>query len=318
MNRRGFLKTNGTLFSTLPFLNIIPGSIMDLLEDNIHEFKIGRFQCTVFRDLIFKYKAKDYFINVDSMEVQSELSRFDITTDIIPSPYISLLLKDNTRTVLIDSGIGFSDEPIVFKGKEFVLRGQLSNLLERKGISKNGITDVILTHFHPDHIGGVFSNKGQLNYPNATFHMHHTEWDFWHSSKSVAQPPLFKFFVEKNISPLQDEKVNFIKGDYQEIIDGIVSVEAPGHTAGQIALLISSNNENLLYISDAFLHPLHMEHLDWRTSFDMEHKMAKKTRTKLLDLASNDTTRVNAFHFDFPGMGRVDTIKKGWRWVYDK
>lgn len=317
MNRRSFLKTNGTLFSALPLISLIPSSTMDFLEDDIYEFRIGRFQCTIFRDLMFKYQAKDYFTNVDFEEVQSALSRFGTTTEVIPSPYISLLIRDDNRTVLIDSGIGFSDEPIVFKGKEFVLKGQLGSLLQKKGISGKGITDVILTHFHPDHIGGVFSEKGELNYPNATFHMHRTEWDFWHSSKSDSQPPLFKFFVKKNVSPLQDKKVNFIKKDYQEIVDGIVAVGAPGHTPGQIALQISSEDENLLYISDAFLHPLHMENLDWRTSFDMEHKLAKKTRNKLLDLASIENTMVNAFHFDFPGIGRVEKSNKEWKWVYD-
>jgi len=286
------------------------------MENNIHEFRIGRFQCMIFRDLMFKYQVKDYFINVDFKELQSALSRFDITSEIIPSPYISLIIKDDKRTILIDSGIGFSDKPIVFKGKEFVLRGQLRDLLRKEAIGDADITDVILTHFHPDHIGGVFSDTGQLNYPDATFHIHQKEWDFWHSSKSGAQPPLFKFFVENNISPLRGKKINFIVEDYQEILDGIVSVEAPGHTPGQIALNISDGGENLLYISDAFLHPLHIEQLDWKTSFDLDHEMARKTRIKLLNLANENDMKINAFHFDFPGIGRVDTINGRWNWVY--
>lgn len=290
---------------------------MDFMEDSTHEFRIGRFQCIIFRDLMFKYQAKDYFINVDFKEVQSALGRFDITTEIIPSPYISLLMRDDDRTILIDSGIGFSNKPIVFKGKEFVLKGQLGNLLKKKGIEGTDITDVILTHFHPDHIGGVFSDTGQLNYPNAIFHIPKKKWDFWHSSESKAQPPLFKFFVKNNITALRDKRVNFIVEDFQELIDGIVAIEAPGHTPGQVALHISGEGENLLYISDAFLHPLHIEHLDWRTTFDLNHEIAKTTRTKLLDLASKNNTKINAFHFDFPGIGRADKSKGRWRWVYN-
>ncbi|NAY92184.1 MBL fold metallo-hydrolase [Muricauda sp. JGD-17] len=318
MKRRSFLKTNSMLLTALPLMSFDEFLLLKIMEESIYEFKIGRFQCTIFRDLMFKYQARDYFINADPGEVQSALKRFGITTEIIPSPYISLLIQDGNRTILVDSGIGFSDKPIVFKGNEFILKGQLGNLLERKGIRNEKITDIVLTHFHPDHIGGVFSDIGQLNYPNATFHMSQVEWDYWHSSKSLSQPPLFKFFVENNVTPLKEKDINFIVQDYQEITEGIISVDAPGHTPGQIALIFSDKNDNLLYISDAFLHPLHIENLDWRTSFDLDHELARKSRMKLLGMATEKDMHINAFHFDFPGMGRVMKENDKWNWFPGK
>ena len=269
------------------------------MNENIHKLKIGKFQCTIFKDLMFKYLANDYFINADKSELDSYLNKYRIEQESIPSPYIAMLLQDGKRNILIDSGIGFSEKPIVFKGKEFILKGQLSNLLKENGIDKNKITDVIITHFHPDHIGGVCTSKGDLNYPNAKFHFHQKEWDFWHSSKSDNQPPLFKFFIEQNITPLMNGNVNLVRDDFQEILEGIKSVNAEGHTEGQIALVIGDVDEQLLYISDAFLHPIHMERLDWQTNFDADHKKAKSTRIKLLELAHSNGMRINAFHFDF-------------------
>ena len=93
-------------------------------------------------------------------------------------------------------------------------------------------------------------------------------------------------------------------------------MKAEGHTPGQIALIVHSGNEHLLYISDAFLHPLHIGRTDWRTNYDLSHEQAKQSRIKLLELAYKDNMLVNAFHFDFPGLGRIDKFKSNWIWNY--
>lgn len=109
-----------------------------------------------------------------------------------------------------------------------------------------------------------------------------------------------------------------IKGDFVELLPGATVVKADGHTPGQIAIIIQSGKEHLLYISDAFLHPLHIENLDWRTTYDLDHEKARRSRVKLLDLAYKDSMLVNAFHFDFPGFGRIDKVKNNWAWNYSK
>ena len=149
--------------------------------------------------------------------------------------------------------------------------------------------------------------------------MHEKEWDYWHSSKSDQQIPLFKFFIKNNVTPLADQNLNLIKKDHQEIIPGIQAVEAPGHTPGQIGLVINAGGaQQLLYISDTFLHPLHIEQLDWQTNYDLDHKKARKSRVKMLKLAHKEHMLVNAFHFDFPGLGHVDKLKNNWTWSYSQ
>ncbi len=288
------------------------------MNAEIFKCKIGGFECTIFKDLMFKYQAKDYFINANEKELNTALRNYNVNPDNIPSPYIAMLLQKGTQKILIDSGIGFSEEPIVFKGKTFVLKGKLQQLLAKENISTTDITDVVITHFHPDHIGGVYTPEGELVFKNAKFHLHQEEWDFWNTSKSDSQPALFKFFVENNVTPLKNGNVNFITQDYQEICEGITSINAFGHTAGQIALIIGDTNEKLLYISDAFLHPLHIDRLDWQTNYDLDHKKSKKTRIKLLELANKESMKINAFHFDFPGLGFAERNGEKWKWVYDK
>jgi len=186
-------------------------------------------------------------------------------------------------------------------------------LLNQIGINKESITDVIITHFHPDHIGGIFSDK-ELNYPNAKFHVHENEWNYWTSSKSDNENPLFKVFVEKNIQPLSNYNLSLIKGDEFDIESGITSIISEGHTPGQVALNLSSEGDSLLYTSDAFLHPIHIEELNWRTNYDNDHELAKRTREKLLSIAHSNNSMINSFHFDFPGLGFAKKKNNKWKW----
>jgi glyoxylase-like metal-dependent hydrolase (beta-lactamase superfamily II) len=106
-----------------------------------------------------------------------------------------------------------------------------------------------------------------------------------------------------------------IKADFVDLMSGITAVKAGGHTPGQIAVIAHSEGKHLLYISDAILHPIHIEKIDWQTNYDSDHNKAKQSRNKLLDLAYKDNMLINAFHFDFPGLGRVSKTEGNWAWT---
>lgn len=286
------------------------------MDAEVVKRKVGEFDCTIFRDLQFKYMAKDFFINADAGELNQALNKYNVAPENIPSPFIAILLQHKERKILIDTGIGFSEKPIVFRGTSHEFKGRLHHLLQQENIRTSDITDVIITHFHPDHIGGIYSVDEHLNFPGARFHMHEDEWQYWHSSQSDNQPAMFRFFIDRNISKLKDKNLHLVKGDFAELLPGITAVKADGHTPGQIALIIHSGKEQLLYISDAFLHPLHIERTDWQTNYDLDHEKAKRSRIKLLKLAHKERMLVNAFHFDFPGLGKVDKHKGKWIWKY--
>jgi glyoxylase-like metal-dependent hydrolase (beta-lactamase superfamily II) len=300
-----------------PFFHLTASQLLGSMlgsNEEVIKINIGKINCTFFRDTMFNYLAKDYFINANPDELSQSLDKYNITPNNIPSPFIALLLQSDERKILIDTGIGYMEKPLVFRGKSYMFKGKLSGLLQQQGLKKEDITDVIITHFHPDHIGGIF-NEQQLNFPNARFHLPEEEWAYWHSAKSEGQPALFRFFTEKNITSLQEGNLHLFKGDFVELVPGVTAVKAEGHTPGQIALIVHSKKEHLLYISDAFLHPLHIERLDWQTNYDWNHQKAKQSRIKLLELARKEDMLVNAFHFDFPGLGRIE--KKGVNWIWN-
>ena len=99
-----------------------------------------------------------------------------------------------------------------------------------------------------------------------------------------------------------------------EIVPGIRAVTAPGHTPGHMALTICSGGEQLLAVSDAFLHPIHVEQPDWCAVVDFAPKQVMTTRRRLLNLAAMEKTLVLAFHFPFSGLGHIVEKGERWRW----
>lgn len=313
MQRRKFIR-DGCLALVAPSIPTAFGKYI-MMNPAVKTFSVGDFTCTLFRDLIFTYTAEQFFMNTTPEVYEEALKPFGNDSHEIESPFVCLLLERGNQKILIDTGLGYMEETLEFQGQPMKFQGALTELLREKGITTSSITHVVMTHFHPDHIGGVCQPDKSLTFPNATYIGHEDEWKFWMSDKVDALPPIFRFFNDYNIKPLKDGPLQLLTKIEEEILPGITAIQVPGHTPGQFAVRIESEGEKLLFISDVWLHPLHIQHLDWRTIHDMDHEKAKKSRERMLELAYSEEMPVQSFHFDFPGLGNVDKFGGGWRWV---
>lgn len=223
------------------------------------------------------------------------------------SSYNCLLVNTGEHRVLVDTGAdGLAPNT-----------GRLIQNLQAEGIALEDIDMVILTHCHPDHIGGNTLDEGKLAFPNARYAMWKDEWGFWTSEE--AEEKLDEHIREvllgvarKNLRPIQD-RLDLIERE-REILPGSQAIAAPGHTPGHMALAISSGGEQLLYISDTVLHPIHLEQPEWCAAVDFAPDQVVATRRCILNRAAAEKALVLAFHFPFPGLGHIVQKGEAWQW----
>ena len=287
------------------------------MNTEIYRFKLGTFECMAVSDGTFTYTPPNFpppatflFANAPKERLEQVLREHNLQLEQWVewiSPYICLLVNTGKHLVLVDTGAGGLGPNT----------GKLLQNLRAGGITPEDIDTIILTHGHPDHIGGNTNAEGKPAFPNARFVMWKDEWDFWNSDLAGLKVDehtreLLSMLARKNLPPIQSQ-LDLIDHE-AEIVPGIQAIAAPGHTPAHMALVISSGIERLLCISDAALHPIHLEQPDWHAAIEFAPQQVVTTRRQLLKRAETEKALVLAFHFPFPGLGHVIQREEGWQW----
>ncbi len=283
------------------------------MSSESYHFTVGAFECMVIKDGSYAYPhpAQIFFVNVPQENVTPVLREHGLDPEQwqeYVSPYPSLFINTGRHRVLIDTGAG-DMAPTT---------GKLLPNLGAEGIAPEDIDVVILTHGHPDHIGGNVDNEGKPAFPNARYVMWRAGWEFWTENPDLSSmqadehiKQLLVSCARKNLPPIKGQ-LDLLEEE-QEIVPGIHAVAAPGHTPGHMAVAVSSGDDYLLYLSDTIIHPLHVEQPDWYSVFDLDPKQALGTKRQLLDWAVTENALVHVFHFPWPGLGHVVPQGNAWQ-----
>lgn len=276
-------------------------------------FSVGSFECAVIADGTNMYETASILGDVPPAQAEEARRVYHLDSDHLCVDYTTLLIDTGQQRVLIDTGVGaIGDEPDPTYGR-------LTENLRRLSVKPQDINIVIMTHIHPDHIGGVIDAQGQPAFPNARYLLARDEWTFWLEEpdmNGVTQPKellrRFADFAETHLRAIQEQVALVSPG--VEIIPGVRAVAAPGHTPGHLALDIISRGERLLVIGDAALHPVHVEHPEWTAAVDTRAAQTLATRRILFEWATATNTLVQANHFPFPGLGHITHPSLTWMW----
>lgn len=279
-----------------------------------HRFQLGVFECIVVNDGNFAYHdpASVFFANASGQRLERALREYHLDSEHWEeyiSPYPSLVIQTGQHRLLVDTGAG----------RMAPTTGNLIPNLQANGIPPEEIDRVIITHGHPDHVGGLTDHEGKPAFPNARYVMWESEWEYWTSEPDLAELPvadaikeLILAFARRNLPPIRS-RLDLVD-DETEILPGIQVVAAPGHTPGHMAVAVRSGHESLLCASDAAIHPIHIEQPDWYAAVDSAPEQALASRRRLMERAVAERALVHAFHFPFPGLGHIVPKGDAWQW----
>jgi glyoxylase-like metal-dependent hydrolase (beta-lactamase superfamily II) len=167
--------------------------------------------------------------------------------DSVGDCFMFWLLKGNGKNILVDAGFLLnenSNRDHFWNNSNYI---RPDSALLRINLKPNDITDVVITHPHWDHIGGI-----EL-FPLARIWMQHDDYCYFVGSawqKSGISGGFYKQDVTNIVAKNLEGKLNLIKGDSIEIFPGIRAFIGSKHTWESQYLLVNTKTDKVIIASD--------------------------------------------------------------------
>jgi glyoxylase-like metal-dependent hydrolase (beta-lactamase superfamily II) len=302
LTRRSLLAAPAILAagSTLPSAVFARAPLAGTASPGVYRFKVGTIEVTALTDGTLGLGTELFPAAQKEPDAAAKLLQ---QAALPPGPVRSFVnafaINTGDRLILVDTGTG----PAKDFGPDL---GKLPRNLAAAGIDAAAVDTVLVTHLHPDHVGGL-APGGNVAFPNAELVVGEVEHRFWNDAGIMAQAPADAkpfFTIAQEATKPYASRLRLVREG--EFAPGITLVAAPGHTPGHMAVRVSSGTEQLLIWADVVHVPaLQFERPDWSIAFDTDMALAALTRRRMFDMAAADRIPVAGMHLPFPGVGYV-------------
>lgn len=274
-----------------------------------YRMMLGDIEVTALNDGTLDLQPKQLLTNTTQKEVGKLLDK-GFQKDVVQTSVDGYLINTGSKLVLVDTGAGKLFGPTL---------GSLAANLKAAGYQPEQVDEIYITHMHGDHVGGLVAD-GQLVFPNAIVRADQHDADFWLSKENLDKAPekMKGFFLgaQASLNPyVAAGKFKPFDGE-AELVPGVRSIAARGHTPGHSIYAVESKGQKLVLWGDL----MHVAAVQFpqpqvTIAFDTDSKSAAIQRKKAYAEAAKEGYFVAAAHLPFPGIGHIRAEGRGYVWV---
>ena len=277
-----------------------------------YRFRVGDISTTILSDGVIAGPPRVYASDAPEAALQDVLRQAFLPTDHMTLNLNTLLIETGGRRILIDAGAGKTMGP---NG------GRIFENLAAIGRRPEDIDAIVISHTHPDHVGNLRTADGGRAFSRATVFVPKADFDFFiRSAPDLSYMPVAEEFrvrfaanIKRSFEPVMNDVELYEAG--AEILPGLTTIVASGHTPGMATFLVHSGSDQLLLTADLAYHPVVNVNNPWLPGPDRDKETALTSRRRIFDRAATDRIPVLGFHFPFPGLGRMLKTDGGYAWV---
>ena len=268
----------------------------------ISKTTVGTINVTTLRDgeRTLPFEALKNLSDEDTDNIKSDENQSFTFTN-----FNACVIQNGKQNLLVDTGCGSLFGPTC---------GFIFDALDELGLAPDDITDIFITHLHPDHIGGCINEDGSAVFKNANFKIVEKEYNFWISKEFSADEINGRDWssLAQNVLSAYDAQLEVLIKN-KDIISGVSTVALPGHTPGHTGFRVDDGNHSMFHMGDIIHVPnLQLKDPNICTLFDVDPESALSSRRYALDMASSDNLLCTGGHMLDPKFIHLEKCGTGY------